>query len=170
LEALFSQLPSKYYFKSVDDGWETHLNLLPAYKNGTLSFFLGNQEEVDASDKGSGYSRGTQYECWFSGKFTDVKRINEFEYSMKVDGFNISGTPGEIVKQYNMRFITLAEPNGFTGEDEFRLYLPGRSTHDLPEAFLELVVKPNAGDEIPAELPFVGLYNTSGEIGFAPED
>ena len=169
LEALFSQIPRNYYFTSGDGGWETHLNLFPVCKNGTLCFFTGYQEEYDASDKGSGYKLGTQYECYFMGNFAEVKKINEFEYSMKFEGFDLIGTPGEIVIKYNMRFITLAEPNGLTDAEEYRLYLPGRSTHDLPEAFLELVVMPNAGDEIPSELPFVGLHNISGEIGFAPK-
>ncbi|MCL2826259.1 MAG: hypothetical protein FWD72_02505, partial [Eggerthellaceae bacterium] len=64
--------------------------------------------------------------------------------------------------------VVNSTPYGFDDAGEFRLYLPGRATADLPRNFLEWIAMPNVWnmDKLPATLPFYALYNINGEEGF----
>ena len=85
-------------------------------------------------DTGPGYPNGVMYECRFSGKFTSVEKISDYEYSMRIEYLNAEGLEGEEKIVDGVKIITSA-PYGFDDADEFLLYLPGRKTSDLPEQY-----------------------------------
>ena len=155
------ELPESFVFASGAGAWSTEVHINP---DGT---FTGYYSDSDMGDVGDDYPNGIQYECRFSGKFTEVKKISDYEYSMKIDFINSEGKVNAENIVDGVKIIT-TEPYGFAGADEFLLYLPGRDTADLPDEFLEWVCVQNAWRDVdvPDLLPFYGLYNVSGGEGF----
>ncbi len=164
---VFAALPQIFTFASGAGGWgtEVHINA-----DGTFS---GHYEDSNMGDRGDGYPNGTRYECYFSGTFTDITRINDFEYSMRVATLRTEGVKDEEKIIDGVKVIT-ADPYGFDNAGEFRLYLPGLKTSDLPQGYLDWVGWPltrgSADSSRAAALPFYGLYNVGGEQGFYSDD
>lgn len=154
---IFSKIPHAFIFLSGAGAWETSITI---NQDGTFS---GNYTDDDMGDTGKGYPNGTRYRCNFNGKFTDVKKISDKEYSMRLEYLHMEGTVGKKKITEGVRVIT-SEPAGFDNAGEFRIYLPGRSTVDLSEEFLDWMPWPVS--EVPSDLPLYGLYNVAGEEGF----
>ena len=157
--SIFSELPEKFVFSSGAGAWET---IVEIKSDGA---FIGNYHDSNMGDTGPDYPNGTRYECNFSGKFTDVKKIADDEYSMRVEYINTEEEVGKETIIDGVKVIT-EEPYGFENAGEFRLYLPGRNTKDLPEEFINWVRGPLGWSEVPAEMPAYGLYNVAGGKGF----
>ena len=102
---------------------------------------------------GPGYPNGTRYESYFNGKFTSVKQITPLRYAMKVENLKVKGTVGQQKTVDGVNVIT-ERPYGLDNACDMILYLPGRSTADLPQAYLDWIVPTNAWDSAPAKLPF----------------
>jgi len=158
ITTIFSTIPSVFCFTSGVGGWSTELYMKP---DGT---FTGYYHDSDMGDMGSGYPKGTLYECYFNGKFTDAYQIGENEYSMRLEYLNLDHAAGQTTIIDGVRIIT-SEPNGLENAREFRLYLPNRVTTDLPEPFLDWVRAPGVWNDTPT-LQVYGLYNAGGEQGF----
>jgi hypothetical protein len=164
--SIFANLPEYFSFASGAGGWSTgvHINA-----DGT---FTGDYHDSDMGDTGDGYPGGTLYLCNFSGKFKDVKKISDLEYSMRIDWLRVDEPTGEpyIDDVYDIGYpirVIPSSPYGFDSADEFRLYLPGKKTADLPQEYINWVGNPMAwGNNIPPTLPFYGLYNVGGQEGF----
>jgi hypothetical protein len=150
-----------FYFSSGAGAWRTEVTV---NADGTFS---GCYQDSDMGDVSGGYPNGTRYECYFNGEFTDIQKVNDYEYSMKMDDLNINGAVGEERIEDGVR-VVVSEPYGFDDADAFFLYLPGRPTEDLPGAFIGWV-GPVAWSDTPAALPFFGLYNVGGGQGFRSE-
>ena len=160
--AVFEALAGKtFYFASGVGAWSTSLSI-----NADGSF-AGEFYDSDMGDTGPGYPGGTVYLCAFKGAFGGISKVNDFEYVMQLTSLQTEESPGMIIKD-GVRYIIQEEPYGLDHAGEFRIYLPGRATKDLPKAFLEWVGMPHAwGNNVPAVLPFWGLYNVGGEMGFS---
>jgi uncharacterized protein (DUF3820 family) len=159
--ALLPELPAEFLFMSGAGGWSTSLHL---NADGT---FDGYFSDSDMGDTGEDYPNGTKYECAFSGKFTDICQVSEFEYSMSLEYLDAEGELGSERIEDGVRIFT-SDPYGMDDAGEFLLYLPGRATADLPAEYLDWVSMPNVWveGEIPEVLPFYGLYNVGGMEGF----
>jgi hypothetical protein len=155
----FASLPETFTFSSGAGAWRTIVRI---HGDGA---FDGEYSDSNAGDIGLSHPNGTRYECHFSGRFGDVKRISDFEYSMRLEGLTQVEAVGS-EKIVDEVLVVGANPYGFEDADEFRVYLPGRTTSDLPEAFLSWVGSPWAWADVPTQLPFHGLYNLGGEQGF----
>lgn len=157
---LFDRLNGKSFnFASGVGAWNTEVTFGP---DGT---FEGNYHDSDMGDDGPSYPYGTVYLCNFSGSFSDAVRIDDFTYSMHLKDISLQNTPGQIEVRDSLRLI-YSEPYGMDDADLFYIYLPGRSTGDLPEQYLEWICMPNAWAKPPATLSFWGMYNVGGEEGF----
>jgi hypothetical protein len=152
--AIFADIPNmpiSFTLTSGAGGSETTLSL---NADGTFS---GNYCDLWPGEAGEGYS-SMLAECKFDGKFTEVRKINEYEYVMKVDFLNIADTGKRI--EDDLLIIPVESPWGIYGADEFRFYLPGRPTADLPEDYIYWVTMASGWHNTSATLPFYGLYNT----------
>lgn len=136
------------------------------------SFSLPIIESATLTIEQKPYPNGTRYECYFSGKFTSLKRIGQYEYSMKCESLIAEGNVGDEEIIEGVRVVT-AGPHGLDQADEFLLYLPERKIFDLPEKFLlwvridpEMSHQAIIDPEIEDRLTFYGLYNVGGETGF----
>jgi len=154
----FSEIAGLVFeFSSGVGAWRTEVQIFP---DGTFSGYFSDS---DMGEVGDGYPGGIVYECAFSGKFTAPKKTGENEYTMKCVSLTQEGTVGAEKIMDGIKYIT-SEPYGFDFADEFKLYLPGRSLSDLPEAFLDWVRYSVEGSD---KLTFYGLYNVGGEMGFS---
>ena len=136
-------------------GWGTQININP---DGTFTGTSRNSEynpEIEDIES---------WRCVFSGKFTNIRKISNYEYSMWVRELKVEGVSGE--KRVDGTFV-MASPYCVEEGDRFLLYLPGRITADLPQEYIETVKIDGIRSERPiwrippAVLPFYGLKNVS---------
>lgn len=156
---IFSSLPKSFYFSSGAGAWATEFEL---NSDGT---FTGIYHDSDMGSTGSDYPNGTVYICMFEGKFTDLKQIDEYTYSMRLDYLNCEGTPGEEYYKNNKRYI-YSEAHGLEDADELMIYLPGAPFSDMPEEFLSwaFIFDRDEYTAIPGDR--CGIYNVTGQKGF----
>lgn len=162
---VFAALPAEFVF-SAGGVWETVVTI-----DGDGGFVGDNEYTVEGS-VGPGYPDGTMYECRFTGRFVDVQQVDDGEYSMRVDRLTVTSGGGESIVD-GVLVVPCdpgSDPYGFDHADEFRLYLPGKSTATLPQGFVDwMTAIPGWSGDL-AGLPFYGLYNVEGEEGFVGED
>ena len=153
-----------FTFSSGAGAWATQLNIQP---DGSFS---GEYWDMDMGNTGDGYPNGTQYGNTFTGTFTDLKKVNDYTWSMKLDKINYTYEIGkeEILDQI---LYSYTEAYGLDGADEVDIYLPGAPVDQLPEEFLQWAC--SNYDRLEAEengLPCYGLYNVEGAEGFSGYD
>lgn len=148
-----------FSFMSGAGGWSTDVTIS---EDGS---FTGYFYDADMGDIGDGYPDGTLYSCRFFGTFAVTGKIDEYTYELRLTALDTEEEAGAERIEDGVRIIT-SDAYGIDGGETFMLYFPGRKTADLPEQFLDWVGMPNVWEEIPATLPFFGLYNVLEETGF----
>lgn len=119
---------SKYSFEfcSGAGGWSTDFEI---EKDGS---FNGLYHDSDMGDTGEGYENGTIYSCNFSGDFTDLTKMNDYTYEMKMADISYENTPGEEEIVDNVKYI-YTDVYGLEGTDTFKVYLTGTPVSELSE-------------------------------------
>lgn len=162
-ENLFKALADHFSFASGAGGWSTELVI-----NDDGSF-TGDYHDSDMGDMGDDYPNGTIYVSKFSGRFGDVKKVNDTTYSMHLQEISLENEVGDEWIEDDVRYVA-SEPYGLDNADEIMVYLEGTPTADLPEEFLSWIAMPRAwGENIPDVLPCQGLYNVAAQEGFSGE-
>lgn len=158
--SVLSGLPT-FIFASGAGAWDTTLTI---YEDGS---FEGYFHDSDMGDTGEGYENGTVYVCEFYGSFTDIKKVNDYTYSMRLEAIELAEEPGKEWIEDGVLFVT-GEPYGLVDAEEVLLYLPGAPTAELPEEFVTWIAMPNgwSEDDLPVYLDNYGLYNVNTESGF----
>ena len=148
--------------ESVDFGysdgagaWLTSLTLMT---DGT---FIGSYNNSDMGDIGNNYPNGTVYISEFSGEFSDIKKINDYTYTMTLKNVSIDKKEGEQWIEDGIRYVVSA-PNGVDG-NEFVLYTPETPVDTLPEEFIS---RKQTSFNDKSKLSVYGLYNKSTGAGF----
>jgi len=153
---VYSDLADIYFwFGSGAGAWCTVVNI---HSDGT---FDGYYHDSNSGDVGDSYPGGTRYECFFSGKFSALNRIGDYEYSMVLEFMKTEGTFGEEIIKDGVK-ITTSTPYGFDNAFDFSLYLPGISISELSEEFLSW----SQGFGEDGVLTCYGLYNVGGQQGY----
>lgn len=114
----------RFEFSSGAGGWSEEFTI---ERDG---YFTGHYHDSDMGSTGEGYADGTVYSSFYSGHFTDLTRINEYTYQMKLADITYRKTPDteEIID--NTRYIyTRAYCLGAT--DTFTVYLPGTPLEEI---------------------------------------
>lgn len=119
---------AKYSFEfcSGAGGWSTDFEI---EKDGS---FKGNYHDSEMGDTGDDYENGTMYLCSFSGEFTDLIKINDYTYQMKMENLTYDETPGKEEITDGVKYI-YTDVYGLEGTDTFKVYLPGAPVSDLSE-------------------------------------
>ena len=156
----FASLPD-FAFLSGAGGWSTELSIAC---DGT---FEGDFHDGDMGDSGPGYPNGTIYVCNFYGRFGNVKRVDDYTYSMRMLELKVEPTDSEEWIEDDIRYVA-SGPYGLENADEILVYLPGAWLETLPEDFVDWISMPRAWgfDERPLLLPCYGLYNVAEKEGF----
>lgn len=163
-EAIFDQMPKDFVFTSGAGGWATQLTIHPD------GIFDGTYYDSNLGDTGPGYPNGTVYYCVFKGSWKDVTQTNPWEYRMYLESLSYTAPSGVTTIQNGTRYIAAeVPPYGLNNPKEFRLYLPGRPTGDLPGAYLDWARIASGWTTLPSVLPTWGLYNVGGQQGYVED-
>jgi predicted small lipoprotein YifL len=159
-KAFFVSLPREFSFLSGVGGWSTDIEM------GEDGTFRGAFHDSDMGDTGEDYPYGTVYVCSFSGRFGDVKYIDDYTYSMHLKELTIEPREETSIED-GVRYVA-GGPYGLENADEILVYLPGSQMSKLPWDFVTWVSMPSAwgSDDRPLLLPFCGLYNVADQEGW----
>ena len=114
-----ANLPQRWYFSSGVGAWGTELNL---NLDGTFS---GRYDDTDMGDN-------THYEAVFTGRFSNIRRVDALTYTMTLADLHVEGILGDSYWLDGMRHI-LSVPAGLQEGEAFTLHLPGSDTSTWPE-------------------------------------
>ena len=156
--ALTDILPVDLSFSSGVGAWSTDLTLEP---DGS---FAGEYHDTDMGDSGDDYPDGTMYTCTFSGKFTDIKQLDDHSYSLTLDELTSDYEQDKEWVEDGVRYVS-SEPYGVEEGKDFILYLPDTPTNGLDEEFLSWWPGQYQEDQSDT-LGFYGLYNVDMGYGF----
>ena len=154
-----SSLPGTYpmdmVFSSGAGGWSTTLTLS---EDGSFTGAFSDSEmgERDEND----YPNGTVYFCNFSGQFANIKKVNDYTYSMTLDSVVIDKEAERI--EDGIRYKE-GEPSGMDSGTEIYFYTPDAPVSDLPDGFLSWW-QTRSTDA--TTLGCYGIYNKSADAGF----
>ncbi|MDE7224404.1 MAG: M56 family metallopeptidase, partial [Acetatifactor sp.] len=121
-------LPLEFLFASGAGSWGTTLTLYP---DGHFEGSYEDGENIAAPE----YPRGTSYYCRFSGKFSDITKVSEYAYSMRLVELTYETEVDKEWIEDQHRYIG-SDALGLTGGEEFMLYLPGTPLEGMDEEFI----------------------------------
>lgn len=148
-----------FHFLSGVGGWSTDLTLS---NDGS---FVGSFHDSEMGSIGDGYPKGTYYVCEFSGKFTDIKKIDEYSYSMTLSDIKLKHTPETEWIEDEIKYIA-SGPYGLEGGKDFVFYLPSTPLTVLSEDFLSWWPHRFDFDNQKTTLSCYGILNKSTSDGF----
>lgn len=104
----------------------------------------------------------------FNGKFSNVTKVDNYIYNMKLDYLNLVDKESIYKDGWKYEYDTERCPYGFDNASEFMIYLPGVSVTDLPQEFLYWTYGLINQKELKTNLPegYYGIYNVQGKEGF----
>jgi len=160
-EFTFADL-SKYQFEfcSGAGGWSEEFTI---EKDG---YFTGKYHDSDMGSTGEGYDNGTFYCCTYSGHFTDLVKIDDYTYEMKLADIVYDDEVGteEIID--GVLYV-------YTGSyclgssDTFIVYLPGKPMEEISEDVKSWIYSSNDGED---ELIFVAIADIDNGYGIYSYD
>ena len=154
-----SSLPGTYpmdlVFSSGAGGWSTTLTLS---EDGSFTGAFSDSEMGERDE--NEYPNGTVYVCNFSGQFKDIKKVNDYTYSMTLDSVKVAEDEEKI--EDGIRYKAGA-PSGMDSGKEIYFYTPDAPVSELPEAFLSWWQESADGS---ATLDCYAIYNKSADSGF----
>ena len=154
-----SSLPGTYpmdmVFSSGAGGWSTTLTLSEdgSFTGAFSDLEMGERDEND-------YPNGTVYFCNFSGQFANIKKVNDYTYSMTLDSVVIDKEADRI--EDGIRYKE-GEPSGMDSGTEIYFYTPDAPVSELPDGFLSWW-QTRSTDA--TTLGCYGIYNKSADAGF----
>lgn len=154
-------MPEALVLESTMSGWTTTVSILP---DGSFS---GTYTQLVSSQASSDYPNGTAYTCNFTGKFSDVERIGETGFSMKLGDVELEYEVGEKWVEDGVLNVG-AQPLGFETGGTFELWRPGTSTEDLGW-WLSAWCVDYAETGVPEQLDRWALDNVDASYGFFSE-
>ena len=116
--------------------------------------FSGEYKEYRADATGDNYKNGTMYVSVFTGRFEEIKKMNEYSYLLTLDDVGTGQKKGTERIENDLRYYSV-EAVGFTDSGVFMLYTPDAPIENLPRRSYR-----NAGDNISNRrcMPFL-LYS-----------
>lgn len=130
----------QFEFSSGAGGWSEEFTI---EKDG---YFTGNYHDSDMGDTGEGYPDGTFYSSSYSGHFTDLTKINDYTYQMKLADISYKETADTEEIKDNLRYI-YTESYCLGGTDTFTIYLPGTPISELSEEVYNWLSMANQSEE-----------------------
>ncbi len=155
VSALPGTYPIDMIFSSGAGGWSTTLTLS---QDGSFTGAFSDSEMGERDE--NEYPNGTVYVCNFSGQFKDIKKVNDYTYSMTLDSVKVAEDEEKI--EDGIRYKA-GEPSGMDSGTEIYFYTPDAPVSELPEAFLSWWQESADGS---ATLDCYAIYNKSADSGF----
>ena len=154
-------LPLDFTFASGAGAWLTELVL---EQDGS---FAGQYHDSEMGDQGDDYPNGSCYISTFSGRFGNIRQVDDHTWSMTLEEVSLGETPDQEWIEDGIRYIA-SEPYGVEEGKEFFLYSPETPTEGLDEEFLTWWPSWNVEDT--GTLNCWGLLNQETHYGFFTYD
>lgn len=151
--------PLNLFFSSGAGAWSTSIEL------NSDGSFEGSYRDSDMGVIGNGYPKGTAYVCEFSGKFSNMRQIDNTTYAITLSEINTKRAEGEEWIEDGVRYIS-SGPYGLEEGKEFLLYTPQTPVKNLTEEFIQWGYGSVGLDSSRETLGCYGLYNTEMGYGF----
>lgn len=116
-----------YEFSSGAGGWGTELTI---EADGS---FTGSYHDSEMGDTGEGYEYGTVICAEFEGHFSDLTKVSDYVYEMKIADISYKTEGGTEEITDNIRYSYVDDAYGLTGTETFRVYIPGAAVSELNE-------------------------------------
>lgn len=125
-ESIFSsEHGTDFYFMSGAGGWSSEMTVYP---DGS---FKGTYHDSEMGSTGPGYPGGELYLCDFSGKFSNIHKVNDLTWSMTIESLDEKEVnDGEIKDGVK---IIQGTAYGLDDGKEFEIYMPGTDLSTLTE-------------------------------------
>ncbi|MBQ2943176.1 MAG: hypothetical protein IJD93_00540 [Ruminococcus sp.] len=157
---------TKLYFSSGAGAWYSSIHL---NKDGS---FVGEHRDADQGASTEEYPNGTIYKCEYSGKFSNLQKINDYTYALTLETLSYEGTRGDTYIDNGVKHVT-SYPYGLTdnqesshiASDEFLLFLPSTPTNTVPGELLNWWPF-RSSNEKPDTLSLYCIYNVSTKQAF----
>lgn len=146
-------LQGRWQYSSGAGAWQTVITIYP---DGS---FWGYFSDSAMGETGTRYPHGTVYESHFTGHFSHVHRVSEYEFQLTTDRLQFFGAENTERIEKRIRYITVPV-YGLASGDQLSLYLPGA---ELPE-----IAQRQYAHYAPEE-PAALLYNHTAEAAFIAE-
>ena len=141
-ENLFDIIPSSYSFLSGAGGWSSSLKI------NSDGSFTGSHFDSDMGDRGTGYPNGTVYHCDFSGKFGNVKKIDDYTYTMELLSLTQTEKQDTSYIKDGVRYIC-SYPYGIQDGKIFEVYLPGKPMSEISDDCKWWLLSMRSEDRVP---------------------
>lgn len=122
-------LPRTFTYSDATGEWSSVISVNP---DGSFSGSFISNAEKEATDE---YPGGTVYYSDFSGRFTQIKKANDFSYSMYLESVSTQQEKDQVTIESGIRYIS-SSPLGISAKTEYILYTPDTPINALPELFL----------------------------------
>lgn len=147
----------QFYFSSGVGAWGEEFTI---EKDG---YFTGKYHDSEMGESGEEYPEGTVYSCVYSGYFTDVTKVGEYIYEIKLKDISYKNEPGE--EEILDGIKSVYTESYFMGiNDSFRIYLPGMPMDEISEELYWWVKDYNQSE---SELTMVILVNETEQLAAA---
>lgn len=145
----------RFEFCSGAGGWSEEFTI---EKDG---YFTGKFHDSNMGSTGEGYDNGTFYGCSYSGHFTDLIKINDYTYQMKLADISYKEPVDTEEIRDNVRYI-YTKSYCLGGTDTFTIYLPGTPMSELAEEERIWLYSNNQSD---AELTMIAIVDKENGYG-----
>lgn len=115
-----------FEYSSGRGGWGTEFTV---EADGS---FNGNYHAFETEETGDDYEEGTQYQCGFSGHFSELKQTGDYTYEFSIEDFAYTDPIGTETIADGIRYID-EKPYGFPESGTFCLYMPGAAISDIDQ-------------------------------------
>ena len=116
-----------YEFSSGAGGWSTDFTI---EEDGS---FRGNYHDSELGDTGEGYENGTVICADFEGHFSELSKVSDYVYEMKLLDITYGKEGGTEEIADGVRYSYVDDAYGLTGTERFLVYIPGAAVSDLDE-------------------------------------
>lgn len=114
-----------YSFLSGAGGWSDDFTI---DKDGS---FHGSYHDSEMGDMGDDYPNGTIYFVEYEGKFSNIKKVDDYTYTMDVSDMKVTSSNEEYIED-GVRYVP-TEPYALTGAEVVEIYLPGKPISEIDE-------------------------------------
>ncbi len=121
--------------------WYTEIDLNPdgSFTGGFYNHFI--------MEMGEDHENGTMEICEFSGRFTNIQKLSDTEYSMTLTEFSKKQYGNDSWIENDIKYVPVDTIQlGFDSTEnvEYRFYLPQHSSSDIPEGCLDWIFRTNS--------------------------
>ncbi|MBR3646338.1 MAG: DUF1311 domain-containing protein [Lachnospiraceae bacterium] len=151
-----------FSFLSGAGGWSTDLVI---NEDGSFS---GTFHDTDYDIDSEGEASPIMYYCAFEGQFDELEKVDDLTYKTTIKSLTYANEVDteEVIDGVKYKY---SEAYGLDDHKDIIFYLEGSKVEDLPDEYINWVRMSMTdwdSNELPEELPFIGMYNENGKQGF----